>query len=54
MDFWICKGAHLVNVWSETQGGALDLYHGDQTFTDLRLYGFVTEGQIQCRQDIAQ
>jgi len=39
---------------SETQGGALDLHHGDQTHVDLRFKGLVAEGQIQSQQDRAQ
>lgn len=38
------------NLGSETQGGALDLYHIDQTCID-QLHVLVPGVQIQCQQD---
>ena len=52
--FWICKGTFGKTWGLKTQGGALNLHHGDQTHIDLQLHGLVAEGQIQCQQDRAQ
>jgi len=39
----------------ETQGGALDLHHGDQTHVDLQFKGgLVAKGQAQSQQDRTQ
>jgi hypothetical protein len=38
----------------ETQGGALDLHHGDQTHVDLWFTGLVAKGQAQSQQDRTQ
>ena len=43
-----------MNLGLDTEGGALDLHHGDQTHIDHQLHGLVVERQIQCRQDGAQ
>jgi hypothetical protein len=42
--------AHLAN---ETQGGTLDLHHGDQTHSHLQLHGLASESQI-CQQEEVQ
>jgi len=45
---WTCGG-----TFGKTQGGALDLHHGDQTHTDLQLHGLMAEVLMQCPQDRA-